>query len=51
MIKLVIYDALGVVGCVFVTLCFLRGLVGYAGNLLDIAIYRLHVKNTMERKS
>lgn len=45
MVKLVIYDALGVVGCVLVTLCFMRGVAAYASNLLDVAIYHLHVKN------
>src|SRR5258706_7571474 len=35
-----------IVGCVLVALCFMRGFLAYLGNLLDVAIYHLHVKNS-----
>jgi hypothetical protein len=35
-----------IVGCILVALCFMRGFLAYLGNLLDLAIYHLHVKNS-----
>jgi hypothetical protein len=35
-----------VVGCILVALCFMRGFLAYVHNLLDLAIYHLHVKNS-----
>jgi hypothetical protein len=37
-----------IVGCLLVALCFMRGFLAYVSNLLDLAIYHLHVKNSPE---
>ncbi len=35
-----------IVGCFLAALCFMRGFMAYLGNLLDVAIYHLHIKNS-----
>jgi hypothetical protein len=35
-----------IVGCFLAALCFMRGFLAYVDNLLDLAIYHLHVKNS-----
>src|SRR5258706_12396137 len=33
-------------GCIGIALCFMRGFLAYLRNLLDLAIFHLHVKNS-----
>src|ERR1700730_17850703 len=35
-----------IVGCILVAVCFMRVFLAYVGNLLDLVIYHLHVKNS-----
>ncbi len=46
--KMIFVTGFEFVGWTLAGICFLRGLVGYLGNLLDLAIYHLHVKNSPE---
>jgi hypothetical protein len=46
--KMVFVTGFEIVGCILIALCFMRGFLAYLGNLLDLVIYHLHVKNSAE---
>ena len=43
--KLVFVKGFELFGCLLAALIFMRGLLAYVHNLLDLAIYHLHIKN------